>query len=200
MRLTALALSLMLTLTACGEDPSGKAVVGVENRLPSLSFTLSTAHGATVTEKDFEGKVALVFFGYANCPDICPTTMARLAQVTGTMGERARNVRILFISVDPHRDTPEILDQYVKAFDNEHAVGLTGTERQIQDVARAYRVSYQIERPKESTPTDNYDVTHSKGVYVFDGKGKVRLLVTDIDRPGATEELAKHLDTLVTET
>ena len=188
-------LSLAALLAAC-EDPASQPVVGVENRLPDLKFSLQTAHGQTITQEDMKGKIPLVFFGYANCPDICPTTMARLAQVTETLGEDARDVRILFISVDPHRDTPELLEKYVKAFDNEHAIGLSGNPGQIEALARRYRVSYQILKPADPD-SKNYDVSHSKGVFVFDREGAVSLLVTDLDAPGSADALAASLRTLV---
>src|SRR5690606_37976291 len=139
----AVVLGFSLIVAAC-EDPANRPVVSVENRLPQLRFSLQTAGGQTVTQKDFKGQIPLVFFGYANCPDICPTTMARLAQVTESLGDAGRDVRILFISVDPHRDTPELLQKYVQAFDDERAVGLAGTPAQIESLARRYRVSYQI--------------------------------------------------------
>jgi len=191
-------LALSLVLTAC-EDPANQPVVSVVNRLPDLRFSLQTAGGQTMTQEDFKGKIPLVFFGYANCPDICPTTMARLAQVTERLGEAGQDIRILFISVDPHRDTPELLQKYVQAFDNERAVGLAGTPSQIESLARRYRVSYQILAPKD--PTDkNYDVSHSKGVFVFDRQGEVSLLVTDIEAPGSTDALTAALRTLVAKT
>ena len=193
----AVVLGFSLIVAAC-EDPANRPVVSVENRLPQLRFSLQTAGGQTVTQKDFKGQIPLVFFGYANCPDICPTTMARLAQVTESLGDAGRDVRILFISVDPHRDTPELLQKYVQAFDDERAVGLAGTPAQIESLARRYRVSYQILKPKDPD-SKNYDVSHSKGVFVFDRDGEVRLLVTDIDAPGSTEALTSALRTLATE-
>ncbi len=190
-------LALSLFLTAC-EDPANQPVVPVVNRLPDLRFSLQTAGGETLTQDDFKGKIPLVFFGYANCPDICPTTMARLAQVTERLGDAGRDIRILFISVDPHRDTPELLQKYVQAFDNERAVGLAGTPAQIESLARRYRVSYQILKP--DNPDDrNYDVSHSKGVFVFDREGEVRLLVTDIEAQGSADALTTALGTLAAE-
>lgn len=192
-----IALAASLALVAC-EDPAHQPVVGVKNRLPDLTFELSRAGGQTVTQDAFAGTIPLVFFGYANCPDVCPTTMARLAQVMQTLGDDARDVRILFISVDPHRDTPELLERYVQAFDQQSAMGLTGTPRQIADLARRYRVSYEILKPA-NPDNPNYEVNHSKGVFVFDRQGKVRYLVTNIDAPGSTDALTGTLRTLVAE-
>lgn len=145
--------------------------------LPDLDFELVAAGDKTVTEKDFDGKIVMMFFGYASCPDICPTTMAQLSQVMINLGDKADQVRIIFVSVDPHRDTPEILQAYVDAFDS-HAIGLTGTEKQISRLARRYRVAYQIEKPRGSD-TNVYEVAHSRGIYIFDDRGKARLLASD---------------------
>jgi len=151
----------------------------VRGFLPDLRFTLSGAQGKTYTQDAFKGKVVLLFFGYASCPDICPTTMAQLAQVMKRLGAQAGGVRILFVSVDPHRDTPDRLQAYVNVFDS-HAIGLTGTERQVADVARRYRVAYQIEKPSGDNP-DNYEVAHGRGIYIFDQQGRARLLASDSD-------------------
>lgn len=163
----------------------------VRGFLPDLRFTLVGPGAKTFTQDDFKGKTVLMFFGYASCPDICPTTMAQLSQVMETLGEEAAKVRILFVSVDPHRDTPEILQAYVEAFDS-HAIGLTGTEKQVADVARRYRVAYQIEKPSKDDP-GNYEVAHSRGVYVFDGQGRARLLAADTESVEVLSEGVKRL-------
>jgi protein SCO1/2 len=144
--------------------------------LPDLQFSLQGAD-KSYTEADFRGKTVLMFFGYASCPDICPTTMAQLSQVMTELGAEADKVRILFVSVDPHRDTPDVLQSYVNAFDS-HAIGLTGSEKQVADLARRYRVAFQIEKPDPKNP-NNYEVAHSRGIYVFDKNGKARLLASD---------------------
>jgi len=149
----------------------------VRGFLPDLDFELLAAGGKTMTEKDFSGKIVLMFFGYASCPDICPTTMAQLSQVVQNLGPDADKVRIIFVSVDPHRDTPEILQAYVDAFDS-HAIGLTGSESQISRLARRYRVAYQIEKPR-GDDTQVYEVAHSRGIYIFDERGKARMLASD---------------------
>ncbi|HUH59706.1 MAG TPA: SCO family protein [Candidimonas sp.] len=155
------------------------AVHNVKGFLPDLRFSLQAAGGKTITQDAFQGKTVMLFFGYASCPDVCPTTMAQLSQVMLELGDDAEKVRILFISVDPHRDTPEILQAYVDAFDK-NAIGLTGTEKQVADLARRYRVAYQIEKPTGKNP-DNYEVAHSRGVYIFDAKGRARVLAADTE-------------------
>ncbi len=175
--LVSLAASLALALSAAVHAES--ALHPIRGFLPDLRFTLEGSGGKTVTQDDFKGKTVLMFFGYASCPDVCPTTMAQLAQVMHELGDDAAKVRILFISVDPHRDTPTILQAYVDAFDS-NAIGLTGTEKQVADVARRYRVAYQIEKPRGTDP-ENYEVAHSRGVYIFDAAGRARYLAPDTE-------------------
>lgn len=166
------------TPSAAGHPEGADSTIHpVRGFLPDLRFELVAAGDRRVTEKDFAGKIVLMFFGYASCPDICPTTMAQLSQVMDALGPKAEHVRILFVSVDPHRDTPEILQAYVNAFDS-HAIGLTGTEKQISQLARRYRVAYQIEKPRGDDP-ETYEVAHSRGIYIFDGEGRARLLASD---------------------
>ena len=152
----------------------------VRGFLPDLRFSLQAAGPKTVTQDDFKDKVVMMFFGYASCPDICPTTLAQLGAVMDELGRDAEQVRIIFVSVDPHRDTPDSLARYVAAFDGKHTVGLTGTEKQITDLARRYRVAFQIEKPDPNKP-DNYEVSHSRGVYIFDQTGKARYLAPDTE-------------------
>lgn len=165
------------TASGAHAEPADSTIHPIRGFLPDLDFELVAAGGETVTEAHFEGRVVMMFFGYASCPDVCPTTMAQLSQVMAELGPQADQVRILFVSVDPHRDTPEILQAYVNAFD-QNAIGLTGNERQISRLARRYRVAYQIEKPRGEDP-GSYEVAHSRGIYIFDSQGKARLLASD---------------------
>jgi len=191
-RLAVLAtLGLAALLAGCSEHSPDWHLYEVSGHLPDLEFELQAAGGKTMTEKDLAGKTVLMFFGYASCPDICPTTMAQLSEIMGNLGEDAKDVRIVFVSVDPHRDTPDVLQAYVNAF-NPNAIGLTGDERTIRRLARRYRIAYQIEEPKPGDDPDVYNVTHSQGVYIFDNQGEVRLLASDSEDTGAfTEDLRK---------
>ena len=164
----------------------------VRGFMPDLQFTLQAANDEILTEKDVRGKVVLMFFGYANCPDICPTTMAQLAEVMEQLGEDAPKVRILFVSVDPHRDDPNMLQEYVEIFDDRYAIGLTGTEKEIANLARRYRVAYQLEKPNPNNPND-YEVAHSRGVYFFDAKGKARYLASDSEEVEALVEKVRAI-------
>jgi protein SCO1/2 len=190
------ALSAALALGAlAGWAPAANAgaIYDVQGHLPDLRFSLSGAHGKTVSNTDLTGKVVLLFFGYASCPDICPTTMAQLSEALRSLDEWAEQVRIVFVSVDPHRDTPDTLQAYVDAFDR-RAIGLTGNESQIADLARRYRVAYQIQKPQAGAKADDYEVTHSRGVYIFDQKGHARLLASD---SASTDALVKSLRDLL---
>ena len=156
----------------------------VRGHLPDLTFTLNGVGGQPVTEAAFAGYTVLLFFGYASCPDVCPTTMAQLTEVLRRLGPDADHVRVLFISVDPHRDTPEVLQAYVNAF-NPQAIGLTGDARAIAQLARRYRVAYQIEAPKPGANANKYEIAHSRGVYIFDNQGRARLLASDAESADA---------------
>lgn len=173
------------------EAPRETQVHKIRGFLPDLRFNLVGPGEAPVTAATYKGKVVMMFFGYASCPDICPTTMAQLSQVMHALGNQADNVRILFISVDPHRDTSEKLQSYVQAFDT-HAIGLTGSEKQVAEVARRYRVAYQIEKPRADNP-DAYEVAHSRGIYIFDADGKAAILASDSESVEALTTAVRSL-------
>ncbi|MEI5998906.1 SCO family protein [Paraburkholderia bengalensis] len=177
-----IALCAALGLAGCSHRSEPWQLTDVSGHLPDLDFTLTGDDGRPVTAQSLKGRASLVYFGYTHCPDVCPETMGRLMQVIGKLGPDAQNVRILFISVDPARDTPKALHDYVGAFDAQHARGLTGTDKQIEQMARHYRVAYQMEKRDAN---GNYEVTHSSAVYIFDARNRARLLATDHDTPEA---------------
>ncbi|HEM8496809.1 SCO family protein [Burkholderia multivorans] len=190
---TAAALAVAAALVACTHDEARWHLTDVTGHLPDLSFDLTGDDGRPVEAAAFRGRVALVYFGYTHCPDVCPETMARLMEVLAKLGPQANDVRILFVSVDPARDTPQAMQSYVAAFDAEHARGLTGTDRQIESLAKRYRVAYQME---QRDPSGGYEVTHSSAVYVFDANGRARLLATDRDSPDAiAADVRRIIDT-----
>lgn len=191
-RAVALMLVAMVALLAgCSERSPDWNLYEVSGHLPDLEFRLNAAGGKTMTEADLEGKTVLMFFGYASCPDICPTTMAQLSEILTNLGDDGKDVRIVFVSVDPHRDTPDVLQAYVDAF-NPNAIGLTGDERTIAKLAKQYRIAYQIEKPKPGDDPNVYNVTHSQGVYIFDNRGRIRLLASDSENTAAfTADLRK---------
>jgi protein SCO1/2 len=172
--------SALSMLSGCTHKSEPWQLTDVTGHLPDLTFSLTGDDGKPVTGDAFKGRTSLVYFGYTHCPDVCPETMGRLMQVVDKLGPDAQNLRILFITVDPARDTPQALHDYVGAFDAKHIEGLTGTDSQIESLARRYRIAYQMEK---RDPKGNYEVTHSSAVYVFDQQGHARLLATDTDTP-----------------
>ena len=182
---------LLCALAACSKPAEPWRLTDVSGHLPDLDFSLVDDGGAHVDGKSFAGRTTLVYFGYTHCPDVCPETMARLMQVLQRVGPDADKTRIVFISVDPARDTPALLRSYVRAFDDQHAVGLTGDDRAIESVAQRYRVAYQMEK---RDPDGAYEVTHSSAVYIFDAAGHARLLATDHD---SIEAIASDLKRVI---
>jgi len=137
------------------------------------AFELTDHTGARRSLADFRGKVVTVFFGFTQCPDVCPGTLIEMKEVMALLGDDAERVQTLFITVDPERDTPEVLAAYVPAFDPRF-LGLYGTPDEIAKVARGYRVFY--EKVPGSSP-ENYQINHTAASYVIDPQGELRLFV-----------------------
>jgi protein SCO1/2 len=136
------------------------------------NFALTDHTGQTRHLSDYQGKVVLIFFGFTQCPDVCPTTLAEMSEVMKKLGKEADKVQVLFISVDPERDTQAVLSQYVPAFDPRF-VGLTGSVEQIAAVAKDFKAFYQ----KVPSPNGSYSVDHFSAMYAFDARGRIRLLI-----------------------
>jgi protein SCO1/2 len=138
---------------------------------PSIGgpFTLVNGDGKVVTDGDFRGKYMLVYFGYTFCPDVCPTTLNAVADAMDKLGTKATKIAPVFITVDPKRDTPQMMKQYTAAF-SPHLVGLTGTAAQIADVAKEYRVYYAEHRTGPG-PND-YAMDHSSVLYLMGPDGR----------------------------
>ncbi|HYD93781.1 MAG TPA: SCO family protein [Noviherbaspirillum sp.] len=136
-------------------------------------FAMPDHNGKMRTLADFKGKAVVVFFGYIHCPDVCPTTMAEMANVMQQLGPMADRVQVLFVTVDPERDTPELLSKYVPAFDTRF-LGLSGSKEQTEKMAKEFRVFYQKVPGKEPGA---YAMDHTAGSYVFDPQGRLRLFV-----------------------
>lgn len=169
--------ALALMVGGCGGQPSWetKDISGV---MPELDFTLTNENGDTVTEDQYAGKINLLYFGYTNCPDTCPITLGRLRNVLGTLPpDVAKQVEVLFVSVDPKRDKPEVLRSYTDTF-GKSFIGLTGTRDELDAVTSRYRTTYGYGEPDAQ---GNYEVSHGSAVYAFDRQGKVRLLIRSDD-------------------
>ena len=145
------------------------------------NFALTDHNGKARTLADFKGKVVVMFFGFTQCPDVCPTTMAELSAVMKQLGPQADQVQVLFVTVDPERDTQTLLSQYVPAFDPRF-LGLYGDAAATAKVAREFKVFYA--KVPGSTP-GSYTMDHTAASYVFDRKGKIRLFVRHGEKPAA---------------
>jgi protein SCO1/2 len=171
-------LAVCLTLLgACSGTSQPWALRDISGLLPPLDFTLRDGAGQVRSASDFAGEVTLLYFGYTHCPDVCPATLAQLAGVLRRLDGAARRVRILFVSVDPARDTPAVLQAYANAF-GPQVVGLSGTPKQLRQVAKRYRVSFGLGKPDAA---GHYEVSHSSAVFIFDSRGEARLLATQDD-------------------
>ena len=133
------------------------------------NFELVDHQGQSVTERSFDGKLRLVFFGFTQCPDVCPTTLLEVARVMRHLGEEARQVQPIFISVDRENDTPERLASYVAAF-HPSLIGLTGSKQQLDAVAEAFKVTYGVERASDGA-TGPDSVFHSSYLFLMDRQG-----------------------------
>jgi protein SCO1/2 len=171
------ACALTVSLAACDKLP-GKQKESFQNTdVTGLDyakgFALTDHTGKPRTLADYKGKVVVVFFGYTQCPDVCPTTMAEMASVMQKLGPLADQVQVLFITLDPERDTQQLLAQYVPAFDKRF-VGLRGTPEQTAKTAKDFKVFYS---KVPGTEPGSYTIDHTAGSYVFDRDGRLRLFI-----------------------
>jgi protein SCO1/2 len=145
----------------------------------AADLTLEDHKGAKRNLADFHGKVVTLFFGYTHCPDVCPTNMGAMAEVMKGLGEDAKRVQVLFVTVDPDRDTRELLAQYVPAFHPDF-LGLRGDEAATKAAAQAFKVFYQKVPGKTET---SYTIDHTAGTYILDPAGRLRLYVKHGEKP-----------------
>ncbi len=185
----------VLALAGCDSGAKWHAI-DISGSLPTLAFTMTRASdGKMVTAADYRGGITMVYFGYTNCPDVCPTTLANIAEILKRLGPGAARVRVLFVTVDPDRDSLATLKSYAALFAPQ-IDGLRGTKDAIAALARRYRVVYSVTPATKDHP---YDVTHSAAVYVFDAAGAARLLVPSLasttpDITGTVADLKRLID------
>ena len=170
-----------LWLSSTGSNPGG---IGGP-------FTLQDGAGKTVTDRDFRGKYMLVYFGYTFCPDVCPTTLNAVADAMEKLGPAAAQIRPLFVTIDPKRDSPAVVKQYAAAF-GPMITGLTGTPEEIAQIAREYRVYYAEHRTGPGP--DDYSMDHSSILYLMDPKGD---FVAPIRADQSGDEIAANLKKLI---
>ena len=186
----------VLTLAAVG----ALALSGCERAAPPHRFNAIDLTGASYAQgfnlpdfdgkpralADFAGKVTVVFFGYTQCPDACPTTMAELSGILKTLGPDAKRVQVVFITVDPSRDTPSLLKNYVTNFRPDF-LALRGSEAQTQQIIKDFKLI--VEKVPGKTP-DSYTIDHTAGTYIFDPQGRIRLFATQsLDPALLTDDL-----------
>lgn len=175
------AAAFLLLLAGCSKP--AWHMTDISGAMPRLAFHMTTG-GKPVTAEAFRGKVVALYFGYTHCPDVCPATLANLADILGRV--KSPDVRVLFVTVDPERDTDAVLADYAKAF-SPQVVGLRGGANELAALARTYRVAYSV------TKGPPYEVTHSNAVFFFDRDGKARLVTTDTADTAAMAEDVKRL-------
>ncbi|MDN3987756.1 SCO family protein [Zwartia vadi] len=189
MRVALFSLCLWL-LAACGDAGDlkfkGSDISGTKL---GQNWTLVGMDGKTYTPESFRGKVTLVFFGFTQCPDVCPTALAELSQVMKLLGDRASQVQVVMISVDPERDTPEVLRAYVSGFDPRF-IGMTGTAEQIKAAAGSFKAYYA----KVPAAKGSYTMDHSSSFYLLDKKGEARVMLNSTIGASA---VAQDIETLL---
>ena len=167
-----------MLLAGCGKDKAPAptvAFIGSDVSDVSLTsgFVLPDHNGQPRKLSDFKGKVVALFFGYTHCPDVCPTTLYDLSQALKQMGDQAKQVQVLFVTLDGERDTPQVLAKYVPSF-NPDFLGLRGDEEATYKITQDFKVYYV---KQESKSRAGYIIDHTAGVYVFDKTGKLRVIM-----------------------
>ena len=158
-------------LSACTPEKPNFQSIDLTGADYAKGFSLTDQNGQQRSLKDFSGKVVVVFFGFTQCPDVCPTTMVELAQVKKSLGTDGDKLQVVLISVDPERDTPEILKAYMTNFDPSF-LALRPTLPELAAVAKEFKIYY---KKVEGSAPGSYSMDHTAGSYVFDGKGRIRL-------------------------
>lgn len=185
-------LVLLLALIGCGQAYTFHGT-RLEPPLPPAEFTLTDQHEQTMRLSDFRGQFVLLFFGYTHCPDACPLTLGQFKEIRNTLGDDAARVRFVMITVDPARDTPERMREYLAQFDLSF-IGLTGSEEALAAVYRAYGVSVEAilgETVSTLNATDHHHhssddsastttLAHTSSVYLLDKEGRARLIFTGL--------------------
>ncbi|MEP6607409.1 MAG: SCO family protein [Burkholderiaceae bacterium] len=168
------AVVVALFLSSCSGDGTPRFNnVDITGANYARDFSLTDHNGAARTLADYRGKLVTVFFGFTQCPDVCPTTLADMAQVKKQLGKDGDRLQVLFVTVDPERDTQAVLARYVPSFDPSF-IALYGSAEQTAATAKEFKVFYQKVPGKTAT---SYSIDHTAGTYVFDREGRVRLFV-----------------------
>ena len=182
----------VFTLAGCQPAPQPPAfqATDITGATFARDFRLTDHNGQVRTLADFRGKVVAVFFGYIHCPDVCPTTLSDFAAALQQLGPQADQVQVIFVTVDPQRDTPDLLKQFVPAF-NPGFLGMYTDVETLKQLAKEYKVVYQKTSVKAA---DDYLIDHSAGAFVYDKQGKIRLLMP---YGSSADAIAQDLKTLL---
>lgn len=164
-------------LAACSQTPK-LALQSISGLMPDLQLQMTDDNGRAVSAQDYRGDVVLLYFGYTHCPDVCPTTLAFLSGAIKSLGTDAARVRVLFVTVDPGRDTGALLRRYVSYFGPQF-VGLRGPAAQLLALTRRYHAGFELDPPDRD---GNYAIQHSSAVYIFDAHGRARLVTDATDQ------------------
>ncbi|WP_058643906.1 SCO family protein [Pseudacidovorax intermedius] len=179
-----------VALAACTDSKPSFQAVDITGADYAKDFRLSDMNGQPRSMADFKGKAVVLFFGYAQCPDVCPTTMSEMLQVREKLGADGQRVQVLFVTVDPERDTPEVMKAYMTAFDPSF-LALIPTPEKLPALAKDFKVYYK--KVDGKTPT-SYSMDHSAATFIYDPQGRLRLYA----RYGlGTDALASDLKTLL---
>lgn len=185
------ALVLSAALAACAGSGPPYVLKNISGLVQPLDFQLTNQDDQAVTAGDYRHDLVLLYFGYTECPDECPTTLTTLANALRTLGPDAAQVKVLFVSVDPQRDTTAVLKRYVNNFGPQF-VGLRPDQAQLTELSKRYRIAYHYEKPDRY---GNYEVDHSNAVFIFDRDGRARLLALS---DNTAQQVAADLRRLLT--
>jgi protein SCO1/2 len=182
--------ALLIALTACSPKPEFKNIDITGSTAFGKDFSLVDPDGKLRTLADFKGKVVVMFFGYTQCPDICPTTLTEMQQVMALMGPQADKVQVLFVTVDPERDTAANLKQYVPAFDPRFLGLRPVDDAALEKVAKDFKIYY---KKVPGTSPGSYTMDHTAGSYAFDPEGRLRLYIKHAQGPETLAHVLKEL-------
>ncbi|HEY6515333.1 MAG TPA: SCO family protein [Steroidobacteraceae bacterium] len=165
-------LLLTAALAGCANSDPHYTLKNISGLVSPLDFQLTDQDGQAVTAANYHDDLVVLYFGYTECPDECPTTLTMLANALRALGPQASKVRILFVTVDPHRDSIEVLKRYVNNFGPQF-IGLRPDQDELTALSKRYRIAYHYEKADKD---GNYEVDHSNAVFIFDRRGRARLL------------------------
>ena len=183
-----MALLILLVLQSCSK-PLNWHATDITGQMPDLAFSLVGPDGKNIKADTFLGKPVLMFFGFTSCPDVCPTTLTRLAMILKTMESTNEDIQVVLVTVDPSRDTPEIMKNYTASFGS-WLLGVTGPEAALETLRKSYSVYAAME---SSDSKGAYNVMHSTAIFAFDAEGQARLLISDISDSDAVVSDLKQL-------